>query len=71
VSSNSDRTELAEELTRTIDNIYIYIQKKVVTRKLIQALNHDSGYDYERIREIAQSPRTVQNPTIRSNFNDC
>jgi len=42
----------------------------VVTRKLIQALKHDSEYDHERIREIAQSPEVSKTPIIRSNFSD-
>ena len=40
-------------------------------KKLIQALKHDSEYDYERIREIAQSPEVSKTPIIRSNFSDC
>ncbi len=44
------------------EQLIICIQKKVVTRKLIQALKHDSEYDYERIREIAQSPEVSKPP---------
>jgi hypothetical protein len=66
-SSSSDRTELDEELTRAIDNTNT---EEVVTRKLIQALKHDSEYDHERIREIAQSPEVSKTPIIRSNFSD-
>lgn len=50
------------------EQLIICIQKKVVTRKLIQALKHDS--EYERIREIAQSPEVSKTPIIRSNFSD-
>ena len=44
------------------EQLIICIQKKVVTRKLIQALKHDSEYDYERIREIAQSLEVSKPP---------
>lgn len=42
------------------EQLIICIQKKVVTRKLIQALKHDS--EYERIREIVQSPEVSKPP---------
>ena len=31
-------------------------------KKTIQALEHDSEYDHERIREIAQSPEVSKPP---------
>ncbi len=73
LSSNSDRTELAEELTRAIDNMYT---EEGGYKKLIQALKHDSEYDYERIIESAQSPevspkylRICHYSTIASGYN--
>ena len=50
------------------EQLIICIQKKVVTRKLIQALKHDS--EYQHIREIAQSPEVSKTPIMRSNFSD-
>jgi hypothetical protein len=72
-TSSSDRTDLNEEVTRAIDNMYT---EEGGYKKLIQALKHDSEYDYERIIESAQSPevsskylRICHYSTIASGYN--
>jgi hypothetical protein len=58
-TSSSDRTELDEEVARAIDNMYT---EEGGYKKLIQALKHDSEFDYKRIREIAQAPKCLKPP---------
>jgi hypothetical protein len=50
---------LDEEVARAIDNMYT---EEGGYKKLIQALKHDSEYDYKRIREIAQAPKCLKPP---------
>lgn len=64
-SSSSDRTDLDEEVTRAIDNMYT---EEGGYKKTIQALEHDSEYDHERIREIAQSPEVSKTPHYKKQF---
>jgi hypothetical protein len=70
-ASSSDRTDLDEEVTGAIGNMYT---EEGGYLKLIQALNHElnmTQYDHERIREIAQISKVSKTPIIRSNFNEC